>query len=71
MAPYTLCVQIEVKHLSVLQQWSDSEQRFMQLSYLCESNVGALLTETLTADVQAVLSDETSLVCADTAVVCQ
>ena len=37
-------------------------------SYLGEANVGALLTEALTADVQAVLADQTSLVRADTAI---
>lgn len=37
-------------------------------SYLGEANVGALLTEALTADVQAVLADQTSLVGADTAI---
>jgi len=36
-------------------------------SYLDEANVGGLLSEALTADVQAVLADETSLVLADTA----
>jgi len=36
--------------------------------YLDEANVGGLLSEALTADVQAVLADETSLVLADTAV---
>jgi hypothetical protein len=38
--------------------------------YLDKSNVGALLPEALTADVQAVLADETSGVGADTAVGC-
>lgn len=37
-------------------------------SYLGEANVDALLTEALTADVQAVLADQTSLVRADTAI---
>jgi hypothetical protein len=37
-------------------------------SYLDETNVGALLAEALTADVQAVLADETSRVGADAAV---
>ena len=37
-------------------------------SYLDEANVGALLTEALAADVEAVLADETGLVGADTAV---
>lgn len=37
-------------------------------SYLDETNVGGLLTEALTADVQAVLADETSRVGADAAV---
>ena len=36
--------------------------------YLGEANVGGLLAEALTADVQAVLADETGLVGADTAV---
>lgn len=36
---------------------------------LVEANVGGLLTEALTADVQAVLADETGLVGADTAVI--
>lgn len=35
---------------------------------LVEANVGGLLTEALTADVQAVLADETGLVGADAAV---
>ena len=39
------------------------------LAYLGEANVGRLLTEALTADVQAVLADETGLVSADTAAV--
>lgn len=38
------------------------------LSVLDETDVLALLSEALTADVQAVLSDETSLVSADSAV---
>jgi len=38
------------------------------VSYLDEANVGGLLTEALTADVEAVLADETGLVGADTAV---
>jgi hypothetical protein len=37
-------------------------------TYLDEANVGALLTEALTADVQAVLADQTSRVGADAAV---
>ena len=37
-------------------------------SYLDETNVGGLLTEALTADVQAVLADQTSGVGADAAV---
>lgn len=36
-------------------------------SYLGEANVGGLLTEALTADVESVLADETGLVGADTA----
>lgn len=36
--------------------------------YLDETNVGGLLAEALTADVQAVLADETSRVGADAAV---
>jgi hypothetical protein len=36
-------------------------------THLGETDVGGLLTEALTADVQAVLADETSLVGADTA----
>lgn len=38
------------------------------MSYLGESNVGGLLTEALTADVESVLADQTSGVGADTAV---
>jgi hypothetical protein len=38
------------------------------LTYLDEANVGGLLTEALTADVQAVLADQTSRVGADAAV---
>jgi hypothetical protein len=37
-------------------------------SYLDETDVGGLLTEALTAEVEAVLADETGLVGADTAV---
>jgi len=37
-------------------------------SYLGEANVGGLLAEALTADVEAVLADETGAVGADTAV---
>ena len=37
-------------------------------SYLDETNVGALLAEALTADVEAVLADQTSGVGADAAV---
>jgi hypothetical protein len=37
-------------------------------AYLDETNVGGLLTEALTADVQTVLADETSTVGADAAV---
>lgn len=37
-------------------------------TYLDEANVGALLTEALTADVEAVLADQTSRVGADAAV---
>lgn len=37
-------------------------------SYLDEANVGALLAEALTADVEAVLADQTSRVGADAAV---
>lgn len=36
-------------------------------SYLDESNIGSLLSEALTADVEAVLADETGLVGADAA----
>ena len=36
--------------------------------YLGETNVGALLTETLTADVETVFANQTSLVSADTAI---
>jgi hypothetical protein len=38
------------------------------VAYLDEANVSGLLTEALTADVEAVLADETGLVGADTAV---
>lgn len=37
-------------------------------SYLGEANVGSLLTEALTADVEAVLADQTGGVGADTAI---
>lgn len=36
--------------------------------YLDEANIGGLLAEALTADVQAIFADETGLVGADTAV---
>jgi hypothetical protein len=39
----------------------------MSSSYLDESNIGGLLSEALTADVEAVLADETGLVGADAA----
>lgn len=39
----------------------------MYATDLVEADVGGLLTEALTADVQAVLADETGLVSADTA----
>jgi len=38
------------------------------MPYLDEANVGGLLTEALTADVEAVLADKTGLVGADAAV---
>jgi hypothetical protein len=44
------------------------EERWVGESYLDESNVGGLLTEALTADVEAVLADETSRVGAHAAV---
>jgi hypothetical protein len=42
-------------------------------AYLDESDVCCLFSEALTADVETVLSDKTSLVCADTAmkIICQ
>jgi hypothetical protein len=40
---------------------------YPNLSVLDESDVRRLLPETLTADVQAILANQTSLVCADTA----
>jgi hypothetical protein len=36
-------------------------------NYLDESNIGGLLAEALTADVEAILADQTSFVSADTA----
>ena len=39
------------------------------MRYLDESDVGGFLTETLTADVETVLADQTGLVSADTAIV--
>jgi hypothetical protein len=47
-----------------------ADVRWGVFPYLDESNVGALLPEALTADVQAILADETSGVGADAAVVC-
>jgi hypothetical protein len=44
------------------------EISWMRVSYLDETDVGALLAEALTADVEAVLADETSGVGADAAV---
>jgi hypothetical protein len=38
------------------------------MKYLDESNIGCLLTETLAADVETILADETGFVCADAAV---
>lgn len=40
----------------------------MRYDYLDESNIGGLLSEALTADVQAILADQTSFVSADTAI---
>ena len=40
----------------------------MCIAYLDESNVGGLFTEALTADVESVLADQTSLVGADAAI---
>jgi hypothetical protein len=45
-----------------------SRERRGRESYLDETNVGGLLTEALTADVEAVLADQTSRVGADAAV---
>jgi hypothetical protein len=45
-----------------------SDSRWGGLTVLGETDVGGSLTETLTADVEAVLSDETHLVGADTAI---
>ena len=42
----------------------------MQYTHLVEPNGSRLLTEALTAEVEAVLADETSLVCAEAAVWC-
>ena len=42
--------------------------RALSSPYLDEANVGALLTEALTADVEAVLADQTGTVGADAAV---
>lgn len=53
-------LQIEIRGVLV-------EAEFL-FAYLDKSNIGGLFTEALTADVKAVLSDETSLVCADAAV---
>lgn len=44
------------------------QYRGMYPSYLDKANIGRLLTEALTADVQAVLADQTSLVGADSAI---
>ena len=43
-------------------------QMWVTRTYLDEANVGALLAEALTADVEAVLADQTSGVGADAAV---
>ena len=43
-------------------------QRSSLESYLDEANVGGLLTEALTADIETVLADQTGAVGADTAV---
>ena len=45
-----------------------NDQEVKGESYLDETNVGGLLAEALTADVQAVLADQTSGVGADAAV---
>jgi hypothetical protein len=37
-------------------------------AYLCEADVDGSFPEALTADVEAVLADETSVMCADAAV---
>jgi len=46
----------------------DIERGSQWVAYLDEANVGGLLTEALTADVESVLADETGLVGADTAI---
>lgn len=49
------------------ERWNVREGGFIAV-YLDEANVVGLLTEALTADVEAVLADETGLVGADAAV---
>ena len=39
------------------------------ISYLGESNICRLLPETLTADIETIFADQTSLVCADAAII--
>src|SRR5690242_15599841 len=48
--------------------WQFCDSFAGDLAYLDKSNVGGFFSEALTADVQAILADETSFVCADTAI---
>ena len=60
------------KHVSAVQAATGAavvQPRGIDESYLDETNVGGLLAEALTADVEAVLADQTSGVGADAAVV--
>jgi hypothetical protein len=56
----------------LLSSWRDVVTRQLRAAekaaYLDEANIGGLLAEALTADVEAVLADQTSLVGADAAV---
>ena len=53
---------------SIVPQMYRSSTPLYHLSVLCEADILGLLAEALTADVQAILADETSLVGANTAV---
>ena len=62
------CVRVELPGLTMLRKRSVvSSDQINHVAYLYESNICSLFSETLSADVEAILSDETSFVGADAA----